>query len=404
VFVSSNFYPQRYDYRSEWLRFTRTLSEDSRPEAVPASAIRAVAQIVASDNGSLWRRNRTGSAFEHAKQWPGDAPVDARIPGDDPLPQYLARTGWLVDLRELRETPGPYGGLSLDAARYGAEADGLVIPLLHADQLYGWIVLKRPSTLGPLDFEDRDLLKTAGRHVAAHLAQFDADARLAESHQFETYNRMTAFVMHDLKNIAAQLRLISQNAERHRRNPEFVEDSFRTIEGAAARMTKLIAQLTSDSQGGTVQTLDLAACAERAAMRCSGTTPVPQVIVRARPTVVADLDRLSSVIEHAIRNAQDATEPAGQVRVEVEETGGRPSLSVVDTGTGMDAAFVRERLFRPFDTTKGARGMGIGAFQIREYVRSIGGDVEVSSEPGKGTRMTLLFSGNQFIAAQRAAG
>jgi putative PEP-CTERM system histidine kinase len=258
--------------------------------------------------------------------------------------------------------------------------------------------------LRELNFEDRDLLKTAGRHVAAHLAQLDADAHLAEAHQFETYNRMTAFVMHDLKNIAAQLRLISQNAGRHRGNPEFVDDALRTVDSAANRMTKLIHQLASREEGGTMQSVDLAACAERAATRCSGHALAPRVVAESRPVVFADPERLTTVIEHAVRNAQDATGASGEIRIDVALRGRRPLLSVTDTGAGMDAAFVRERLFRPFDTTKGARGMGIGAFQMREYVRSLGGDLEVDSEPGRGTTIHFLFSEQPVNAGQQLAG
>ena len=79
-------------------------------------------------------------------------------------------------------------------------------------------------------------------------------------------------------------------------------------------------------------------------------------------------------------------------------------LTVSDSGSGMDAQFVRERLFRPFDTTKGARGMGIGAFQIREYMRSLGGDVEVQSAPGKGTRLSLVFADRSVSQLDRMAG
>jgi signal transduction histidine kinase len=131
---------------------------------------------------------------------------------------------------------------------------------------------------------------------------------------------------------------------------------------------------------------------------------VPQVTVLARPPVFADIDRLTTVLEHAIRNAQDATSAQGEVRVEVTERDGQPMLSVIDTGSGMDAQFIRERLFRPFDTTKGARGMGIGAFQVREYLRSIGGDVEVESEPGRGTTVRLAFAKLPAAALGRLAG
>ena len=309
-----------------------------------------------------------------------------------------------MDLAELRRTPGLYQELAIDARRYAAEDDALIVPLLHRDQLYGWIVLERPPGLGVLDYEDRDLLKTAGRHVAAHLSQFDSDARLVQARQFETYNRMTAFVMHDLKNVAAQLRLISQNAERHRRNPEFVDDAFRTIASSADRMTKLVSQLGSGADTGTMQTVDLATAAERAALRCSGQAPVPQVSATSRPIVFADLERLAAVIEHAIRNAQDATAPHGEVRVEVGVQDGQPQLTVTDTGAGMDPAFIRERLFRPFDTTKGTRGMGIGAFQIREYVTSLGGRIEVQSEPGRGTTLRLLFARSPAQVMALASG
>jgi putative PEP-CTERM system histidine kinase len=401
VFIASHFFAQRYDYRAEWLRFIRTLSAQDGSDSLPKRAIRALAQIVESPRGALWTRVEVGTAFSCIERW-GDSGADERLgaldpvaPGD-PLVGFLERTGWLVDLREYAKSPHVYHGLSMDPSRYSSDPAGLIVPLLRGERLYGWVALSRAPALGDLNFEDRDLLKTAGRQIAVHLSQYDADAKLAEAQQFEAYNRMTAFVMHDLKNIAAQLKLISQNAERHRRNPEFVDDAMRTIASSAARMTKLIGQLAAGAQGGepqpaTMQTVDLATLAERAALRCGGRSPVPQVVVQARPTVFVESERLASVIEHAIRNAQDATPESGEIVVEVNVVDRQPLLAIVDNGTGMDEAFVRDRLFRPFDTTKGARGMGIGAFQIREYLRSLGGRVDVQSTPGRGTRFEMWF-------------
>ncbi len=401
VFVASHFFAQRYDYRAEWLRFIRTLSERDAVDSLPQRAIRALAQIIESPRGVLWKRSDDGASFTCAQVWPAPesavaAPRSAPIDAADPLPAFLERSGWLIDLRELAQAPRIYDGLELDAAHYADDPAALIVPLLQGETLYGWVVLSRAPALGDLNFEDRDLLKTAGRQIAVHLSQDDADAKLSEAQQFEAYNRMTAFVMHDLKNVAAQLKLISQNAERHRRNPEFVDDAMRTIGSSAARMSKLIAQLAAGAQGGepqpaTMQTVDLATLAERAALRCGGRAPVPQVVVQARPTVFVEAERLASVIEHAIRNAQDATPESGEIVVEVAMLERQPVLAIVDNGCGMDAAFLRDRLFRPFDTTKGARGMGIGAFQIREYLRSLGGRVDVQSTPGRGTRFEMWF-------------
>src|SRR6185369_6437743 len=101
--------------------------------------------------------------------------------------------------------------------------------------------------------------------------------------------------------------------------------------------------------------------------------------------------RLVSALEHAIRNAQDATRDTGTVRLRIESRDRRVALHVCDDGVGMSPEFVRERLFRPFDTTKGAAGMGIGAYQAREYARELGGNVEVQSAPGSGTRFTIIL-------------
>jgi signal transduction histidine kinase len=90
------------------------------------------------------------------------------------------------------------------------------------------------------------------------------------------------------------------------------------------------------------------------------------------------------VIDNVIRNAQEATDRSGQVRVRLLESGGDAVIEVSDTGVGMDENFIRHRLFRPFDSTKGLAGMGIGAYDCLQYIRGLGGNVEVTSRPGKG--------------------
>jgi signal transduction histidine kinase len=73
----------------------------------------------------------------------------------------------------------------------------------------------------------------------------------------------------------------------------------------------------------------------------------------------------------------------------MREYEGKVAIDITDTGSGMTAEFVRERLFRPFDSTKGAEGMGIGAYQAREFARKLGGDLSVESTPGEGTTVSM---------------
>jgi len=411
VFLNKHFYRNKYDYRVEWLRFIQTLSEPEAGVETRDNTVRAIAQIIDSPGGVLLLKNDEGE-YKASAAWPRGDFTEMRLfpvlTQTEPLVAFMARTQWVVDLEELRDAPERYGKLELPAFLRGDEHRfRLVVPLVHLDTLVGLALLAK--TAGPFspNYEDRDLLKTVGRHVAVHLVQIDADRQLAENRQFEAYHRLTAFVMHDLKNLAAQLALIVSNAEKHRRNPEFVDDAISTIANSTERMQRLIDQLQRREMQGQTRRLRLAEVARNAAERCGAREPAP-VCTELDPGawVEADAERLTMIVEHVIRNAQDATAEQGRVSVhvgiEVGGTGGQDAgrdtvrlqvptaaLSVTDTGIGMSREFIRERLFKPFDTTKGSKGMGIGAYQVREYIQSLGGRVEVVSETGQGTRMTL---------------
>jgi putative PEP-CTERM system histidine kinase len=275
--------------------------------------------------------------------------------------------------------------------------------MLQLNELVGFFVLYEPPPPFKLTYEDRDLLKTVGRHIAIQLAQHEADRRLAESRQFEAYNRLTAFMMHDLKNSVAQLQLIVTNAARHKSNPEFVDDAISTIANTSERMTRLIEQISTSSATARLQPVQLAGLIETAVARCAHREPVPRLQSSLAESIVrADPERLTAVLEHVIRNAQDAALPTSSVEIEASINGAEANVKVVDTGRGMDPEFVRERLFRPFDSTKGSKGMGIGAYQTREYIQMLGGRVEVQSSPGSGTRFSItlpLDLGDRLTAA-----
>ena len=123
----------------------------------------------------------------------------------------------------------------------------LIVPLLLGERLFGFIILQKSRIVPSLNFEDHDLLRTVGRHVATHIDQAESDRRLAESRQFGTYNRLTAFLMHDLNNLIAQQSLVVKNAEKYRHNPNFVDDAIDTIANSVSRMRHLMEQLSSGS-------------------------------------------------------------------------------------------------------------------------------------------------------------
>jgi putative PEP-CTERM system histidine kinase len=391
VFISKHFYRNKYDYRIEWLRFIKTLSSAEESD-VRRTSIHAIAQIFSSPAGILFSLDEQGRRFDPVSAWPmrlADIEGLSPIPAEADLPRFMERTKWIVDLHEYRQTPDVYDNLPLPDWILANGRVRVLSPLLQLERVVGFIALYDPPPPFVLTYEDRDLLKTVGRHVATHLAQHEADRRLAESAQFEAYNRLTAFLMHDLKNSVAQLKLIVANAGRHKRNPEFIDDAIDTIANTVERMTRLIEQLTAPTAASKLTQVDLLHLARDAIGRCAGRQPAPELEPSESALVRADPERLIAIIEHLIRNAQDASGEKDCVRLRVTRSENQVQLAVADSGRGMDQEFIRERLFRPFDSTKGSKGMGIGAYQVREYVQMLGGHVEVQSKPGFGTQFLI---------------
>jgi putative PEP-CTERM system histidine kinase len=295
---------------------------------------------------------------------------------------------WIYDLTE----PPP-----LDDERLRAPGElaalpraWLLVPLLLGDRLIGVVLLAQARARRVFDWEDIDLLRAAGSHVAGVLGQASIARRLAEARQFEGFNRLTAFLMHDLKNVAAQQSLLLQNAERHKRNPEFVDDMLATVANSVRRISRLLEQLRSGVVPAAQGRTQLAAAIDKALGECRAQPPKPDCrSVAENLWVRGDTDQLATVLGHVLRNAQDAAQTHGHVTLVVKHAAGEAVIEIEDDGGGMDETFIRDKLFKPFYTTKASRGMGIGAYQAREYVRSLGGSVSVDSAPGRGTVFTI---------------
>ena len=385
VFISKHFLPFRFDYREEWLRLIDTLAAPEQRMPLPERSIKAVAQIVGAPAGLLWWRDNEQqpyrcSATWNTRMWPG-----VEVGANDPALRFMCARQWIIDTAELERDPDLYDGLNRPAWTSQLPEGVLIVPLISNEALLGFIVLFHSSSAFRLAFEEIDLLRTAGRQVAAHLAQYEGDKQLAEAQQFEAFNRLTAFVMHDLKNLIAQQSLLVENAAKHKDKPEFIEDSMGTIENSVARMNKLLRQLQSGDTSRPAERVQLGEALldaiERAERR-----PDPEFVNEGGSLSVSiDRERFTAIVTHLIRNAQEATADDGNVTVRLQKQGAEAVIRIEDDGCGMPAEFIRNRLFRPFDSTKGSQGMGIGAYQARTFVTEAGGSLEVESEPDRGT-------------------
>lgn len=389
VFLGEHFFRSKYDYREEWLRFTDTLSS---PGFQPWKAvITALAQIVSSPGGMLWMRNDYG-VYELAGRTSAREPPLSSLREDDPLVAFMTRSWWIVNLDEYQRLPDLYEGF--DAPAWIAEAPDcwLVIPLVFRAEMCGFVVLTRPGVRRPINWEDRSLLKVAGRQAASHVAQYLADQALVRARQFEAFHQLSAYVVHDLKNLIGQQSLILANAEKHKGNPAFIDDVIATIGSSVERMNRLRAQLRDGVRGQERTSVNLASLVSKAVAARADRLPRPGAEISAQEAIVhGDEEALLNVFGHLIQNAQEATPPSGKVTVRLNVENDLAIVDIEDSGAGMSEGFIRERLFRPFDSTKGLTGMGIGVFESRELIRRLGGVLTVRSAPGEGSLFRIAI-------------
>ncbi len=395
VYISKHFFSYRYDYRQEWLRFTAMLSASASPAELGESVIRGLAHLVESPSGALWLRRAPASGdapeYQQAACWNLHAQRQP-VAADDALLRLLQERAWIVDLDEWRRNPAAYERAPLPAALAGDARHWLLVPLLTAGTLTGWVVLGQPRTRVELDWEVRDLLRTAARQAASYLAQMQAAEALLEARKFEAFNRMSAFVVHDLKNIVTQLSLMMKNAKRLRDNPEFQQDMLDTVENSLEKMRQLMLQLREGDKphhGGTGG-VALTAIARRLAAAAVSKGRALELELRDDVSARGHEERIERVLGHVVQNALDATPIDGRVTLRLQRVGSHAQVEVEDTGCGMTQEFIDQRLFKPFQTTKAA-GMGIGAYESYQYLQELGGKINVTSAPGRGTQVTILL-------------
>ncbi|MEK8053309.1 XrtA/PEP-CTERM system histidine kinase PrsK [Ideonella sp. DXS22W] len=391
VFLGKHFFRYRYDYRNEWLRFTAKLSSSDDPQQVGTTVVRGLADMVEAQGGGLWLKVIGEDRCVLAAAWNLPA-VDGREPLDSPFCTLMREREWLFNLAADRHAPTERDALAVlpDWLRALPQA-WVVVPLIVADELNGFVVLTRPRAPVELNWEVRDLLKTAARQAAAFLAQMHATEALLEARKFEAFNRMSAFVVHDLKNIVTQLALMLKNAERHRDNPEFQADMLETVQNSVEKMRQLMLQLREGQRPtGTQAGVDLAAIAQRLQTTAQQRGRELVLDLADRVATRGQPERVERVIGHVVQNALEATPASGKVWLRLSQSAGRAVVEVGDTGAGMSPEFIQNRLFRPFNTTK-TSGMGIGTFESFQYVKELGGQIDVKSELGVGTLVTMLL-------------
>lgn len=389
VFISKHFFANKYEYREEWLELIGQI-ETASAENYCQMSLQIMMSKVGATGGVILKAN--GNNRFTVKHSDG-IELDESFDKDLMLIEHFTKNqGWIIDINEYIEDSLLYPGLYINPQMWHIVGVNILVPIFIGKNFYGFFILSNSEEENKLNWEDRDLLFAIAKQLGNFISLNEANDKLAESKQFDAFNQMSAFLVHDLKNVQAQLALITSNAIQHRDNKEFVDDVFETVESATQRLAKVLAQLSNKHAAqSTSKSVDLGDIIERVAAQRNVVQPQVVITNKDECLTTIDYERFFSVINHLIQNAQEATSDTGWVEIGLEQQQDHINIVVSDNGCGMSESFIKSRLFKPFDTTKGNAGMGIGVFEAKQFFESIAGSLTVESAEGQGTKMIICL-------------
>jgi two-component system NtrC family sensor kinase len=231
--------------------------------------------------------------------------------------------------------------------------------------------------------------------------------RLLQTSRLTDIGQLAAGVAHEINTPLASIALRAESLLRAAQDPRLQEiDSFRnfirylkTIDEEIFRCKKIISALLEFSRRRPpeVRETDLNALAERAADLVGHQLKLKQIALALRlepqlPHIRADDDQLRQALIALLMNAGDATPAGGRIEVETRKSGDHEvTFSVTDNGVGIPRENL-DRIFSPFFTTKPVgQGTGLGLALCHGIVTAHGGAILVESDPGKGSRFSLVL-------------
>ncbi len=393
-FVSLHLRRPVYDVQKIWRRFSEATAGHMDEGELCRATVNWVAETFDVLSVTLWlvpQRDRPPvfgastslSETEANKRVTSDAVESLeklRLHGA-PIDIDAQRESWLEPLRQWQPTRFAHGGHRVS------------IPVTSGEELVAVMMLGDRVAGVPFSLQDLDLLKCVADQIAGDLVRIRLSGRLLEAKEMQAFQTMATFFVHDLKNTAWTLSLLVENLRAHFDRPEFREEAVRAVSKSVARINDLIGRIGSlrDELRLTRAPADVNEIAEGAVKECRGMTDVRLVKhLGPVPPVPVDREQMHKVIVNLLLNAREASRPGGEIRLVTERRDGFGVVSVEDQGCGMTAEFLKQRLFKPFQTTK-KKGIGIGMFQSKMIVEAHGGRIEVDSQEGTGTTFRVLL-------------
>ncbi len=309
------------------------------------------------------------------------------------LTEYVLRTG-----RPLLASPEVFADLVREGEVVSVgppSVDWVGAPLVSQGKTVGVIVVQSYAEGVRFDEEDKRVLNFVSEQVAMAIARKRAQERLLDAERLATMGQLAGFIAHELNTPLTSISLLTSAASKRVTDPVAIGklEKIGTEGRRAARIIRGLMSLSKSRQMHPIET-DLrsvvrSAVSQMPRKRKKGVTLEVEVGEKAAVTMV-DPPLIQELLVHLLDNAMHST-AKGSVRIRVEERPHAFAVTVADTGSGMTPEAV-SHLFEPVSTTKvEGEGIGLGLLLAKHIATGHGGSLEVASEPGRGTTVTVLL-------------
>ncbi|HWP59964.1 MAG TPA: XrtA/PEP-CTERM system histidine kinase PrsK [Candidatus Acidoferrales bacterium] len=394
AFIARNFFHSKYDYRYLWTQFSERIAGSIQLSDILPKITEFIADCLFVRQVIVWLAAPGSTTFTVAYSLddtarPRDGGLAFRLEPDE-------AGGRFPDILQVSSAAKTPAQLPFSAADLAALRVTHLLPVKKGGEILGWVGIGDRIGGQPLAVEDEQLLVSIVTQLANAILTARLSSELLEAREWESFNRLASFVIHDLKNLATQQSMVLDNAKRFRSNPEFLQDAFKTFAETTDKMISLIANL-SVQRGNLVlnhQPVDIVELLQEtfrglSVFQRNGVRLVTDFPARPKPLLVSgDPKLLEKAFANILLNAlQSLPDGKGTIEVKVANPNGKILTSVADTGCGIPPEQLRN-LFRPFQTTKKG-GTGIGLCHTRTIVESHQGHIRIQSEPNRGTRVEI---------------
>ncbi len=394
-FISTHFYVNKYEYRDEWLDFSRMLQGALNEAEIVGALEKVMGKSLYTDILCVWvgdeeQGYRPALIKGFAESEIGGREI--RFSPDDALVRHLQKHDHYHagEKDGLRRSPECEWEDHCDAiSRLGLT---LFSPMISGERLVGFIGLGPEITGGRYSQDDYDLLLALGSQAASALQAGRMAEELSRVRQREAWNTMSSFVMHDVKNAASMLSLVRQNAKGRMDNPEFQVDLLEAIDDALKRMGKvqnLLGTLKGEKKP-ELEKIEICALLEKLKTHSSRKLPGLNLAIQCNGPVnmKTDPEMLSRIMENLFLNALEAGGPGTSAVVSYREKNDIVFIDVSDDGPGLPPDLSPEAIFEAFKTTK-PNGSGIGLWHVKRLATILGGSIAAANSESCGAVFSI---------------